>query len=183
MWELAVPNRDVRLAFRQVAALWTEGGTELQSDSEKLAQALLTGEQRAAQALLNTVLMRTMSYHLAGGNEPEKVFHAFVAGLLARLDPTHLVWTEAEAGYGRADLLVAPRAKGASGFVMELKRVAVDEPEDGEDPSKIEEAMVDAMAQIEDRHYADKVVSMAAGRVWKWALVWEGKRARLRVGR
>ena len=183
MWELAVPNRDVRLAFRQVAALWIEGGTELQSDSEKLAHALLTGEQRAAQALLNTVLMRTMSYHLAGGNEPEKVFHAFVAGLLARLDPTHLVWTEAEAGYGRADLLVAPRTKGASGFVMELKRVAADEPEDSEDPSKIEEAMVDAMAQIEDRHYADKVVSMGAGTVWKWALVWEGKRARLRVGR
>ena len=181
VWELAVPNKDVALAFRQVAALWIGGGTELESDSEKLARALLAGEQRPAQALLNTVLMRTMSYHLAGGNEPEKVFHAFVAGLLARLDPTHLVWTEAEAGYGRADLLVAPRTKGASGFVMELKRVDTDEPEDSEDPSKIEAALHDAMAQIEDRNYADKVVQMGAGKVWKWALVWEGKKAVMRV--
>ncbi len=181
IWELAVPNRDVNEAFQQVAAVWIGGGTELQSDSEKLAHALLSGEQRAAQNLLNTVLMRTMSYHLAGGKEPEKVFHAFVAGLLARLDPTHLVWTEAEAGYGRADLLVAPRKAGGSGFVMELKRVDADEPEDSEDPDKIEAALLSAMAQIEDRNYVDRVLSMGASKVWRWALVWEGKRARLRV--
>ena len=65
---------------------------------------------------------------------------------------------------------------------MELKRVDADEPEDSEDPDKIEAALLAAMAQIEDRSYVDRVVPMGAGKVWRWALVWEGKRARLRVG-
>ena len=64
--------------------------------------------------------------------------------------------------------------------MMELKRVEVDDDEDSEDRSKIEQALEAAMAQIESRRYVEKLVDLGAATVRRWALVFEGKKAYLR---
>ncbi len=172
--DLVVPNRDVDDAFAQVAAQWMDGGTAWKSEGDDVTTALLDGHEAAAKRALDVIIPRTLSYHLVGGNDPEKVFHAFVAGLLVRLDKTHHVWTDVEAGYGRADLLVAPKVSGGRAFVMELKRV-----ERGK--GGIAGAIAAAKAQIEQRDYARKLAEFGPKSVVKWAMVWEGKKVTVKV--
>lgn len=171
---LVVPNRDVLAAFAQVAAHWLSGGTTVGPDTESFARALLDGREPEAAQFFDEFVTRTLSYHLVGGNAPEKVFHAFVAGMLVCLERTHHVWTDTEAGFGRADLLVAPKAPGGKALVMEFKRV-----ERGK--GGIRGAIAAAKQQIETREYERKLGEFEPSSVVRWALSWEGKRVTAKV--
>ena len=52
---------------------------------------------------------------------PEKVYHAFVLGLLVHLK-THRVKSNRESGYGRYDIMLIPRDISQAAAVIEFKR-------------------------------------------------------------
>jgi hypothetical protein len=101
---------------------------------------------------------------------PERVYHAFVLGLLAHLEPEYRVRSERESGYGRSDVLIIPGRPGRAGVVLELKRVLEDQ---GESP---EDALASALRQIEDRDYAAELRVAGADAVRKVAIAFAGKR-------
>ena len=58
-------------------------------------------------------LLRHASYFdTAQGQEPERFYHGLVLGILVSLGSDYEVRSNPEAGYGRCDLLITPRAPG-----------------------------------------------------------------------
>ena len=68
-------------------------------------------------------MMNVFSYYDTGGKEPEKVYQAFLLGLLVNLQHTHQVKSNRESGYGRYDVVVIPKDIRQAGFVIELKSI------------------------------------------------------------
>lgn len=167
---LAIPNFEVRSAFRDVFQVWLGRGLSDRSSVQQLIQAVLRGDSEQLEALLEKLLLTMMSFQDPAGREPEKLYRGFILGLLVELEGRYEVRSNRESGYGRADVLVRPKQAGQPGAVLELK---VPRHRRGETP---EQALHAAARQIRDRGYAAELSAAGASPVHELAVVFDGKR-------
>jgi hypothetical protein len=170
-YDLAIPNREVRVAWRHLLSYRFQA--LVPSDQQRqLLRAMLDGDGETFGHLLQELVKRTLSFHDTGGDRPERVWQAFVLGMLVALEPDYEVRSNLEAGWGRADVLVRPRSPGRTGVVMELKRI-----DEGE---SVDVAFDAAFRQLADRDYASALRGIAVP-IRIIAAVFEGKRVYVRV--
>ena len=65
-----------------------------------------------------------LSFHTVGKKDPERVYQAFILGMLVNLQSTHEVESERENGLGRSDVMIIPKDKSKLGVVIELNRTS-----------------------------------------------------------
>ena len=168
-YRLSIPNREVRevftSTFREQMASRLEGHG---GDVARLIAALLGGDAEGLEEQLQAFTTNLLSYHDTG-LRPEQVYHAFVIGLLATLEPEYLVRSNRESGQGRPDVTIRPRAAGRPGVVLELK---VAKP-GKKTPEKAQE---EGLAQIAERGYAAELLAAGAAPVHAFAVAFDGKR-------
>jgi hypothetical protein len=174
---LRIPNREVRAAFRTVFKTWLSQALGDGARVRQLVQALVAGDAETAEELLGRLTAESLSHHDTGRGpgEPERVYHAFVLGLLVWLGPRYRVWSNRESGHGRCDVMLVPKAIGEVGVVLELKVV---DKRRGETPAK---AMTAALRQIRERGYSTDLLALGARGVREIGVVFEGKRVRVGV--
>ena len=170
---LSIPNREVETIYRTTFEDWMNIGFGGENRVQGMLRALLAGDGPEFGRALQALLTETLSYHDTGGRRPERVYHAFVAGLLVHLAPSHDVRSNRESGFGRCDVLVLPRQPGAPGVALELKTVDEDET-----PAHALDA---ALAQIRDRDYASELRARGAAPIHEIAAAFDGKRVRVAV--
>ncbi len=169
---LSIPNREVLSIYRSTFSNWLQAGLGDASLVRRLLSALLSGDARTFGRYLTDLLRDTLSYHDLGGRQPERVYHAFIAGLLVQLSEEYEVRSNRESGYGRYDVMVLPRTAGRAGVVLELKVPDEDEAVDA--------ALDGALRQLADREYAAELRARGADPVHELAAVFDGKRAYVR---
>ncbi len=116
---LRVPNLEVRGLWESTFARWFE---DRAGPLQPLHAAILAGDARTTEAILQAMLARHASFHDVAETRDESFYHGFMLGLLVTLEPTHAVRSNRETGDGRADVLVVPRRAGLPGVVLEFKR-------------------------------------------------------------
>jgi hypothetical protein len=172
--ELVIPNEELLTSWQLLAARHLEDALTGSAAVEHLVRAMFAGNERAFAADLRTLAANALSYHDTAGDWPERVWQAFVLGVLVHLSDGWEVRSNLELGYGRADVIVRPRKAGRPGVLMELKRVEAGE--------SVEVALEAALQQISSREYALGLGDVA-DRVVEIAIVFEGKRPYVRMRR
>lgn len=172
--ELTIPNEDVRAALLSVVRRWMSRALPASRAIPALLAAMLGGQTERFAELLSELVLRALSFHDLRRPDPERVFHAFVLGLLVHLEATHRVQSNPESGHGRADVLVIPRARGGVGVVLEFKRV--------DDEADTAVALEAALRQISERRYVTGVLDGGAGVVRSYAIVATQKRVVVQAG-
>ena len=171
-YRLSIPNREVRIAYREFVERTTWRGQS--ADLDEFLNAFLKPDppDRLEPSLSNLVLA-LLSHH-DPAHFPEAVYHAFVLGLLANLRSIYDIRSEAETGYGRADILMIPKTPDYPlGYVIEFK--ALDAEAD------IDAAVAAAFEQIEAKAYAARLLEagVASENIRKLAIVVRGKDVRV----
>jgi hypothetical protein len=172
--EVAIPNEEVKYVFRTSVRSWVQAGLGGADRVEALLRAMLRGEEETFGKLLTKLVANTFSYHDTGGREPERVYQAFLLGLLVQLEGTHRVRSNRESGYGRYDVAVIPRQVGQPGVVLELKEV-----DDGAGET-VEQALENALAQVRDRGYGAELREAGAEPAHAYGIAFDGKRVWVR---
>ncbi len=170
-YNLAVPNREVRTTYLQVIDNYFS--TKIENKSlETMLNALIGGEIKLFEKMLRQIVAAVFSVH-DFGSEPEKVYHALVAGLLVWISDTHEIKSNRESGYGRYDIMIIPRmntsTKQQPGYVIEFKTV------DKDDNETVEKAIKAALKQIEDKKYQTELEERGIKNIKKLAIVFNGK--------
>ena len=176
---LTIPNEEVRHVYRTLFRDWIALGVGQSGEVQALLRAVLGGEAEVFERLLERLMLTALSFHdvAAGGSEgrtAEKVYQAFILGLLVHLSPRFSVRANRESGLGRYDVLVAPREKGQPGVVIELKVLDVRRNE------TVEHALTAALAQIRDKKYSAELLDAGASPIHEMAAVFDGKRVWVR---
>jgi len=175
-YALSIPNLEVALVYKQFITRYFEEQLQWQSATvQEWLHALLHCDWSRFEALLQELVDNLFSYHDTG-KFPEAVFHAFTLGLLANLRTIYEIHSNPETGYGRADILLRPRSERYPlGFVIEFKSL----PAEG----NLEQAVVDALAQIETKQYAGRLVEAGVPPelIHKLAVVVSGRRVKVRA--
>jgi hypothetical protein len=118
--------------------------------------------------MLKMVVLAVFSYHDFSG-QPEKVYHALVAGMLTWISNTHEIKSNRESGYGRYDIMIIPRDVAKIGYVIEFKAVDLEENE------TIESTVKDALKQIDEKKYEIELLQRGVKNIKKLAVVFKGK--------
>jgi hypothetical protein len=119
---------------------------------------------------LKEIVLAVLSFHDTAGNNPEKVYHAFVLGLLTHLTDRYVIRSNRESGYGRYDVLMIPLKKTEPGFIFEFKKV--NKPNE----KNAEQALKSALEQIQEKQYAVELREQGVNEIWGIGVVVKGKK-------
>jgi hypothetical protein len=176
IYRLSIPNREVDGVYRNVFSSWLERSTGGRADANAIVDALVAGDADTFEVLLEELVGRVLSYHDVGGRDVERVFQAFILGLLTIAEPRYEVRSNRESGRGRYDVMILPKKAGTPGTVLELKVVNTRRSE------TMDEALAAALKQIADKDYASELRARGANPVHSIAAVLEGKRVKAKKG-
>ncbi|BDD02109.1 AAA family ATPase [Persicobacter psychrovividus] len=151
-YKLRIPNKEIELMFRRMLEGYLGNGVTQAGDTD-LMKALL--EQRAntfADALAQYVKTSFSYFDIGKEGNSEKIYHAFMLGLLAHLDKDYHIRSNREVGYGRADIYFYPKdASNPKAWILEFKK------KDKDDKGDLQSLAEDALKQIHERDYLDEI--------------------------
>ncbi len=164
---LAIPNMEVRITYSQIVDNYFSKKIENEK-LEIMLKALIDGDIKLFEKMLQKVVSAVFSYHDFGG-EPEKVYHALVTGLLVWISDTHEIKSNRESGYGRYDISIIPHDLRQTGCIIEFKTV------DKGDEETVESAAASALKQKEKKKYETELLERGITNIKKLAIVFSGK--------
>ncbi len=168
--KLAIPNKEVRIVYQDLFQHWLYQRDPEYAETKEFVKALMKGDAVTVQQALETIMLRAISVHDKGKAEeqPEKLYHGFILGLLVHFAEQYEVRSNPEAGYGRADVLVRSKQPGKPGAVMEFKVKALD--------AAPEVALESAAKQIREKRYAEALRAAGVEQVYEYAMAFDGKK-------
>jgi len=168
-YDLSIPNQEVVYVYEQVIRGWLNSGYKNQQ-LELLLKSLVSGNITEFEAMFNDFVIKMMSYYDIGADEPERVYQAFVLGMLVNLSEDYQVKSNRESGYGRYDVMIIPRDTRQKGIVIEFKKLSVLQKESAD------QALEQALTQIKEKKYAEELRDRGIQEIIELGIVFDGKR-------
>jgi hypothetical protein len=169
LYQLQIPNLEVGYVYDRLVEKWFEKRLD-NKKLQMLLTALLGGDMEAFEELLAELVENSFSFWDAGGRDAEKVYQAFVIGLLVWLSGRYEVKSNRESGFGRYDVMLIPKDQRAAGIIIEFKKVNKRRRETKE------QAFAKAFRQIEEKKYASALQQRGIQQIRKLAIVFAGKK-------
>lgn len=168
IFELRIPNREVRQIFMRQVLEWFRERTRAETGKlTGLYDAFETGNAAVIEETLNDRLLDTVSFYDAH----ESFYHGFLLALLSTC-ANWRVSSNAETGKGRSDVLVE-RKDRRIGFVVEVKDV--------KDEKKLEASCEAALRQIEEKDYTALLRRYRVKEIWMYGVAFWEKECRVIV--
>ena len=172
-YSLKIPNFEVEYMYEKIVRDW-QNESYIASEYNEMLKALVNFDYEVFEEIFIDYVEKSLSYFDVSGEEPEKVYHSFVLGMLVSLNRTHHVLSNRESGYGRYDVMVIPKDIVKPGIIIEFKRARKT------NKKSIEELIEEARKQIEDKKYETELLSRGITNIKKLVIVFKGKEVFIR---
>lgn len=167
--QLRIPNVEVGELYRSMVLEWFEKSIHL-SKYRLLLNSLVSGDIETFSLIFQDFLVSALSVFDVADDEPEKVYHAFILGMLLGLRENYEVKSNRESGYGRYDVMLIPKNSQDLGIIMEFKKISPYEQTD------LDSAAASALKQIKDKNYQQELRDRGIRRILYMGLAFQGKR-------
>ena len=165
---LAIPNREVWTIYRDIVKSWFSDSVHSEF-LKTMLKSLTRGQIEVFASHFREYVQSSFSYFDTGGKVPEKIYHAFVLGLLVGLRPDYEIKSNREGGYGRYDVMIIPQDTSQAGIIIEFKSVDPEEVKDLEPIAQL------ALQQIEAKGYQQTLLERGIHKIIKLGIVFRGK--------
>ncbi|WP_252227125.1 MULTISPECIES: AAA family ATPase [unclassified Clostridium] len=173
--ELKIPNEEVHVFYENLIKKWFK---ESMTNEKYIAMinSLISGDVEIFNEVFSEFVVNNISYFDVSGKEPEKVYHAFVLGMLISISDEYEVKSNKESGYGRYDVMIIPKNISKLGVIIEFKKVSEFSN------ATIDEATNIALTQIEEKKYETELLEKGITNIIKLAIVFKGKEVKVTKG-
>lgn len=171
--QLRIPNSEVKELYQTLIFNWFNE-TIQRPQYELLLKSLVSGDITTFSYIFQDFFLASFSYFDISSQEPEKVYHAFVLGLLIGLENRYEVKSNRESGYGRYDVMLIPKNPQELGVVLEFKKIGRFEKID------LESAVISALEQIQQRQYDLELKERGISRILHVGMAFQGKEVLIR---
>ena len=170
---LRLPNAEIRRIYNTEILSWirTRQTGNIISEIEK---AVYLSDAKRLQDALRKYMITSISFF---DGAAEGFYHGMILGLVASLSSKYYIRSNREAGEGRFDLQLEPKAKELPGILMEFKAVSSSEKD------KLPELAEDALGQTKDRNYARDLEERGISDIVRYGIAFSGKNVEVRVER
>jgi len=173
--ELKIPNEEVHIFYENLIEKWFQD-TMTNQKYEEILSNLVIGDIENFGYAFEEFVINNLSYFDVSGKEPEKVYHAFVLGMLISISNTHEVKSNKESGFGRYDVMIIPKNISKPGIIIEFKKINVLSKE------TIDQGTLKAIEQMEEMKYEQELVNSGIKDIIKLAIVFKGKEIKITEG-
>ncbi len=170
---LRIPNIEVGELYKTMISDWFKTSIH-EHKYRMLLSSLTSGDVDTFSQLFKEFMISSVSVFDVPAEESEKIYHAFVLGMLIGLKDQYEVKSNRESGLGRYDVMLIPKNPSHLGIIMEFKKVGPFEKID------LENAVTSAIKQIEDRGYAQELLDRGIKRILYLGFAFEGKNVLIR---
>lgn len=171
-YHMKLTNKEVRIMFENMIHGWF---ADYDSSYNDFVKALLLNDVKAMNVYMNRVALTTFSFFDSGvkpsvESEPERFYHGFVLGLIVELRDRYIITSNRESGFGRYDVIMEPKVPSDDAIILEFK--VFDQEE-----KNLEETARRALAQIEDKHYAEALIArgICEDKIRRYGFAFRGK--------
>lgn len=171
--QLQIPNIEVGELYRTMILDWFKV-TLHEHKYRLLLSSLVSGDIDTFSQLFKEFMLSSVSVFDVSAEESEKIYHAFILGMLISLKDQYEVKSNRESGLGRYDVILIPKDQNRLGIIMEFKKVGRFEN------ISLEEAVASALKQIEDRLYAQELLDRGVEQILYLGFAFEGKNVLIR---
>ena len=174
IYKVKIPNYEIKTLFQDIVRSWFKDkvvGNDLRSILKDLVELKLDEFEKKFRVLVREMF----SYMDVGENTAENFYHAFVLGMLVGLKDSYYVNSNRESGFGRYDIMLEPQNKEGNSFIIEFK-VA-----DDFENETIEEVIVSAKKQIEEKGYESNLRERGFNNITKMVFAFKGKECKMEV--
>ena len=166
---LVIPNAEVRYIFKNIISNWLNDAFRVDR-LKVLLDSLTTGNIKLFERLFSQFVLETLSFYDVNRKNEEAVYHAFLLGVLINLTDYEII-SNRETGLGRVDIILLHKEdKNRLALIMELKTI-----DEFQEETK-EEALSNAVKQIEEKKYEIDVKKRGYNNILKMGVVFDGKR-------
>ena len=159
-----IPNKEIQSFFK---SLFAEIVFKGKSNITSMKAALESKDINTIIRILKKVVLNAISFYDTN-KKLENPYQTLLAGFFYALDDYYEMKPNPETGYGRADIILKPRNKKWSGYVLELKRAKT---------KNLEKEAEKALEQIEEKKYDTILINEGIKEIIKIGLVFDGKKA------
>ncbi|MBS0622709.1 MAG: AAA family ATPase [Verrucomicrobia bacterium] len=165
---LKIPNIEVGELYRTMIVEWFTT-TIHERHYHLLLKSLTQGDIDTFSQLFKEFMFSSVSVFDVPAEASEKIYHAFVLGMLVGLKDSYEVKSNRESGLGRYDVMLFPKNSQDLGIIMEFKKVGRFENID------LQTALDSALRQIKEKRYALELQERGVKRILSLAFAFEGK--------
>ncbi|MBS0622137.1 MAG: AAA family ATPase [Verrucomicrobia bacterium] len=163
---LRIPNREIYELYQLMVIEWFSKSITL-FHYHALLNSLTEGDVATFSQLFQEFMISSVSVFDVPAEESEKIYHAFVLGLLIGLKDRYTIKSNREGGFGRYDVMLFPKNPQGLGIVMEFKKAGRSE--------SLEQAAEAALQQIAEKQYAQELQEQKVSRILCLGLAFKGK--------
>jgi len=175
--DLTIPNYEIKCMFTiKIIKNWLIPQFNSQQLS-KITTNLISGDINVFQDELQQYCLDAISYYDISSNNPEKLYHMFMLGLLSHLKEIYHIKSNREAGLGRCDIMLFPKANSQArrGIIFEFKKVNKKRKE------TFEQVIKAAKEQITEKKYYRELQSLGYKEIVCITMAFAGKEVRVEV--
>ncbi len=170
---LRIPNIEVGELYKTMILDWFNNSIH-EHKYRMLLNSLTKGDVNTFSQLFQEFMISSVSVFDVPSEESEKIYHAFVLGMLIGLKDQYEVKSNRESGLGRYDVMLIPKNKNELGIVMEFKKVGRFEK------ISLEDAVDSALKQVEEKQYTQELFDRGIGHILYLGFAFEGKQVLIR---
>ncbi|MCD6462086.1 MAG: AAA family ATPase [Thermotogae bacterium] len=172
IYTVRIPNKEIEEFFKDVVGVWLKETVGFSGDELYfvLEEMLSDGKVERFKELLDKFIKNSLSYYDFGFEEPERVYKAFLLGMLSIAINGYEVESEMESGYGRLDVVIYPKERryGSYAAIFEVKRA--------DSEKNLEDLAKQALEQIKGKEYYAKMKEKGYG-IIGFGIAFCGKKA------
>ena len=165
-----IPNYEIKILFQKILLEWLELYVQIRKETlEAVTKSLISNKIPTFKRQFKKLMSDTFSF-FDTHTEAERVYHAYLLGILTILGDDYVIKSNRESGDGRYDILLLPHKKNKYGVVIEVKALEKEASE-----KQVKKELVDALQQIRKNKYYKELESHDIQKRVELAMVFAGK--------
>jgi len=175
-YELKIPNYEIGFVFKDIILNWLNDDVKVKRNLlYETSNFLVTNKLKDFEKGFKKIMGDTFSYYDTN-TEPERVYQAYLLGLLAIVGDNYIIKSNRESGNGRYDIMLVPHNKENFGIVIEIKQIQRKKEESESDfQSRINQKLEQARNQIEINEYYKELTENNITNILKIPIVFGSK--------
>jgi hypothetical protein len=171
--DFKIPNIEIKTIFKDSILYWFSK-SQTYDRFNVVLDNLKKGRLEDFEDYFEDFIEKVCSYYDFADQEPERVYHALVLGMMVQLQSDYRITSNRESGFGRYDIMLHPLKTALPAYIFEFKKF------NAKRETSMDDSLNAAIIQMKTKNYASTLHQEGHTNIHLIAIAFKGKEVKMR---